>query len=50
MVDTRAQKRTAAERRNPLYYSGILQHTLSYVGPGHWLLLSTVSRLWKTII
>jgi hypothetical protein len=33
MVDTGAQKRTAAERSNPLSYSGILEHVLNYVGP-----------------
>jgi hypothetical protein len=28
---------------------GILQRVFSYVGPGHWLFLSTVSALWKEL-
>jgi hypothetical protein len=48
-VATRAQKRSTADNSSPLDQSGILQHVLSYVGPGHWLFLSTVSSLWREL-
>jgi hypothetical protein len=47
MVATRAQKRCAVESSNPLCQTAILQKVLSYVGPGHWFFLSTVSSLWR---
>jgi hypothetical protein len=34
---------------NPLQEVGILQRVLSYVGPGHWFFLSTVSSLWREL-
>jgi hypothetical protein len=49
MVLTRAQKRCLAESSNLLHHRGILQHILSYVGPGHWFFLSTVSSLWQDL-
>jgi hypothetical protein len=45
---SRAQKRSAFNR-DPLLEAGILQRVLSYVGPGHWLFLSTVSSLWRAL-
>jgi hypothetical protein len=49
MVATRAQKRYAVDNSNPLCQTGILQRVLSYVGPGHWFFLSTVSSFWKDL-
>jgi hypothetical protein len=49
MVATRAQKRCIAESSNPLFQSGILQRVFRYLGPGHWLFLSTVSSLWRDV-
>jgi hypothetical protein len=49
MALTQAQKRSAADSSDPLCHTGILEHVLSYVGPGHWWLISTVCRLWKDI-
>jgi hypothetical protein len=31
---------------SPLHHADILHHVLSFVGPGHWLLLAKVSSLW----
>jgi hypothetical protein len=47
MAATRAQKHSAAQSGNPLYHSGILQHVLSYVGPGHWFFLAAVNAFWR---
>jgi hypothetical protein len=49
MVATRAQKRSAADIRNPLHQSGILQRVLDYVGPGHWCFVAEVSSLWRDL-
>jgi hypothetical protein len=40
---------SAAIDTNPLRQAGILEHVLSYVGPGHWLFLSTVCGLWLEV-
>jgi hypothetical protein len=45
MAFTSSQKRTAFAI-NPLLQTNVLEHVLSYVGPGHWLFLSTVCSLW----
>jgi hypothetical protein len=42
-------KRSAAAASNPLTNSSILQHVLSYLGPGHWFFAATVCSLWKRI-
>jgi hypothetical protein len=42
-------KKRAATDSNPLRQAGILQHVLGYVGPGHWLFLSTVCSSWLEI-
>jgi hypothetical protein len=47
MVATRAQKRIAADSRNPLLNLGILKNVLSYVGPRHYLFVALVSKGWK---
>jgi hypothetical protein len=47
MVAARVQKRCAVHNSNPLCQTGVLQRVLSYVGPGHWIFLSTVSSLWR---
>jgi hypothetical protein len=44
-----AQKCSAAENSNPLLQSGVLQHVLGFVGPGHWFFLATVSSLWAEL-
>jgi hypothetical protein len=42
------QKFGSAEHNiNPLSEAGVLQRILSYVGPGHWLLISLVSKAWR---
>jgi hypothetical protein len=47
MVATRTQlKRCALSSVNPLEDPHILKNVMSYVGPGHWLFLSTVSKAW----
>jgi hypothetical protein len=46
-MQTRAGKRAVADRQNPLGDCGILAAILSYVGPGQWWFLSTVSKLWR---
>jgi hypothetical protein len=45
----KVQKRSEPYRHEPLLEPGILQRVLSFVGPGHWLFLATVSRLWKEL-
>jgi hypothetical protein len=32
---------------NPLSEGGVLQRVLGYVGPGHWLMVSLVSKTWR---
>jgi hypothetical protein len=49
MVATRAQDRSDSDNCSPLHQVGILRHVLSYVGPGHWFFLSTVSSLWREL-
>jgi hypothetical protein len=49
MVATRAQKRSAADSRNPLQQAGILLRVLDYVGPGHWCFVAEVSSLWREL-
>jgi hypothetical protein len=38
-----------ADNSSPLSQTGILQHVLSYVGPGHWWFVSTVCSLWRDL-
>jgi hypothetical protein len=45
----KVQKRSEPYRHGPLLEPGILQRVLSFVGPGHWLFVATVSRLWKEL-
>ena len=47
MVAIKAYKRNAADQQNALCERGILLRILSYVGPGHWHFLATVSSLWR---
>jgi hypothetical protein len=47
MTAIRPQKRSAADSRNPLEQTGILQRVLDYVGPGHWLFVTEVNFLWR---
>jgi hypothetical protein len=47
MVTTRAVKRAVADSRNPLMHKGILQLVLDLVGPGDFLFVSLVSKLFK---
>jgi hypothetical protein len=47
MIATRTQQQSASESCNP--EGGVLQRVLCYVGPGHWLFLSTVSSLWRDL-
>jgi hypothetical protein len=49
MVATRAQKRSAADSRNPLCDRGVLQTVLSFVGPGHHLFVAAVSKGWREV-
>jgi hypothetical protein len=49
MEPIRTAKRSAAAASNPLGNSSILQHVLSYLGPGHWFFAATVCSLWKCI-
>jgi hypothetical protein len=42
-----AHERSAADERNPLHQSGILQLVLDLVGPGEHLLLATVSKSFR---
>jgi hypothetical protein len=44
-----AQKRSAADSRNPLIEAGVLQHVLSYVGPGHCIYVAPVSSMWRDL-
>jgi hypothetical protein len=43
------QNRSVADSSNPLCHTGILQHVLSYVGPGHWWYVATVCSLWRDL-
>jgi hypothetical protein len=45
-MSTVQPSKRAATNRSPLHDPSILQTIFSYVGPGHWLFLSTVSSLW----
>jgi hypothetical protein len=50
MMKTEAQNRSAAdESSSPFYQAGIVQKILDYVGPGHWLFISTVSKLYRDL-
>jgi hypothetical protein len=42
-----AQTSSAFDCTNPLQHTGILQHVLDYVGPGHWCFVAEVSSLWR---
>jgi hypothetical protein len=44
-----AQKRSTADRTNPLQQVGVLQRVLDYVGPGHWCFVAEVSSLWRDL-
>jgi hypothetical protein len=54
-VDTSSVDRAAKQQKlgsaehsiNPLSEAGVLQRVLGYVGPGHWLLMSLVSKGWR---
>jgi hypothetical protein len=49
-MNARAQKRSAADdSSNPLLQAGILQEVLDDVGPGHWLFISMVNKLWEDL-
>jgi hypothetical protein len=48
-MSSREQERSAADSSNPLHQTGILQHVLDYVGPGHWCFVSEVSSLWRDL-
>jgi hypothetical protein len=45
----RMHNRSAADRSNPLFESGILQIVLNYVGLGHHLYLRPVSSWWQEV-
>jgi hypothetical protein len=45
--EERAPKRIVAESSNPLHDRGILQSVLEYVGSGHYLFMSKVSKLFR---
>jgi hypothetical protein len=52
MISGSANDHSAADfagSSNPLYETTTLQHVLSYVGPGHWYFLATVSSLWADL-
>jgi hypothetical protein len=50
MVATRTQlKRFVVGSSSPLEDPHILKNVMSYVGPGHWLFLSAVSKAWLDI-
>jgi hypothetical protein len=51
MTNTRAPKLSVTDDyySNPLRQAGVLQRVLDYVGPGHWLFVSAVSKLWKDL-
>jgi hypothetical protein len=44
-----AKKRAGIHIRNPLNDAGILKQVLGFVGPGHWLFVAEVSKLWQQI-
>jgi hypothetical protein len=45
---SKQQKLDSADHNsNPLSEAGVLQRALGYVGPGHWLLISLVSKSWR---
>jgi hypothetical protein len=44
-----AQKRSTADRTNPLQQVSVLQRVLDYVGPGHWRFVAGVSSLWRDL-
>jgi hypothetical protein len=48
MSTVQPSKRVAVSR-SPLHDPSILQSIFSYVGPGHWLFLATVSSLWREL-
>jgi hypothetical protein len=49
MLATEADEHSAAGSSSPLLLSGILQHVLSYVGPGHCLFVASISKWWRGI-
>eukprot|EP00953_Heterococcus_sp_UTEX-ZZ885_P036200 18662-Heterococcus_DN1.PRE.3 len=44
-----ARKRGSTGNSNPLLQREILQHVLSYVGPGHCFFVSSVNSLWRLL-
>jgi hypothetical protein len=44
-----SSKRAAVSTGSPLINRGVLQNILSYVGPGHYIFLSTVCSEWKEL-
>jgi hypothetical protein len=49
MAPTTQTKAVTASSSNPLRNSGILNHILSFAGPGHWLFLGAVSSFWRDV-
>jgi hypothetical protein len=49
MVMSDAQNRNEGGSTNPLLEPGVLQHVVSYVGPGHYLFVALVSKGWNAI-
>jgi hypothetical protein len=49
MTANKAQKLQGTDSSSPLQQAGILQHVLSFVGPGHWCFVAEVSSLWRDV-
>jgi hypothetical protein len=49
MLATKVQEVSAADSSNSLLEHGVLQNMLGYVGPGHHLFVTLVSRRWRDI-